>query len=97
MHLPRFLSVRLRHPEWRYPNLIVVDGSIAQKRVAERVLRNVGAVIPVVAVTKDKKHKPKDIKGQKDLILKYEQDILHVNAESHRFAIKYHRELRKLK
>ncbi len=95
--LAEILERRLRHPEWRYPNLIVVDGSIAQKRVAERVLRNVGAVIPVVAVTKDKKHKPKDIKGQKDLILKYEQDILHVNAESHRFAIKYHRELRKLK
>ncbi len=95
--LAEMLERRLGHPEWRYPNLIVVDGSIAQKRVTERVLRNVGAVIPVVAVTKDEKHNPKDIKGQKDIVMKYEQDILHVNAEAHRFAIKYHRALRKLK
>ena len=95
--LAEILERRLGHPEWRYPNLIVVDGSVAQKRVAERILRAIGAMIPVVAVTKDERHKPKDIKGQKTLISKHEVEILHANAEAHRFAVKYHRELRRLK
>lgn len=95
--LAEILERRLGHPEWRYPNLIVVDGSVAQKRTAERILREIGAIIPVVAVTKDERHKPKDIKGSKVLITKHELDILHANAEAHRFAIKYHRELRKIR
>ena len=94
--LAEMLERRLGHPEWRYPNLIVVDGSVAQKRTAERVLREIGAVIPVVAVTKDERHKPKEIKGQKNLVSKYEVEILHANAEAHRFALKYHRELQKI-
>lgn len=94
--LAEILERRLGHPEWRYPNIIVVDGGVAQKRVAERILRNIGAVIPVVAVTKDERHKPKDIKGQKTLVSKYEAEILHANAEAHRFAIKYHRGLRRI-
>jgi excinuclease UvrABC nuclease subunit len=46
----------------------------------------------VVAVTKNDKHKAVAIVGNPDIIKKYKSQILKLNAEAHRFAIKYHRE-----
>ncbi len=92
--LREVLERRLAHPEWQYPKLIVVDGGKAQKNAAEAVLRAVGASIPVVGVIKDEHHRPKEILRDKVLKQKYEREILLVNNESHRFAIKYHRESR---
>jgi excinuclease ABC subunit C len=90
------LARRLKHPEWPLPQLIVVDGSTAQKNVVERVLREHRMVIPVVAVVKDDRHKPIRLIGQKHLLEQHQQSILLANAESHRFAITYHRQKRKL-
>ncbi len=92
--LKEILERRLAHPEWQYPRLIVVDGGKAQKNAAEAVLRTVGASIPVVGVVKDEHHRPKEILGDRALKQKYEREILFVNNEAHRFAIKYHREAR---
>ena len=88
------LERRLSHPEWRYPNLIVVDGSTAQINTAEKLLKRVGMSTPVVAVTKDERHRAKDVKGDKDIVRKYEKEILLANSEAHRFAIKYHKDMR---
>ncbi|MBP9714970.1 MAG: GIY-YIG nuclease family protein [Candidatus Pacebacteria bacterium] len=88
------LERRLGHPEWRYPNLIVVDGSTAQINVAMKLIKNVGMSTPVVAVTKDERHRAKDIKGDKDVVRKHEKEILLANSEAHRFAIKYHKDMR---
>ena len=88
------LERRLGHPEWRYPNLIVVDGSTAQVNTAEKLLKRVGMSTPVVAVTKDEKHRAKDIKGDKDIVRTHEKEILLANSEAHRFAIKYHKDMR---
>jgi excinuclease ABC subunit C len=46
--LKEVLERRLNHPEWPLPQIIVVDGSTAQKNAAEAVLRATGHVIPVV-------------------------------------------------
>lgn len=92
--LREMLLRRFAHTEWVYPNMIVVDGSMAQKRVAEKVLNEIGAVIPVVAVVKDGHHKPKAILGGKDYIKGREDAIVLVNSEAHRFSIKYHKDLR---
>lgn len=88
------LERRLGHPEWRYPNLIVVDGSTAQINVATKLIKSVGMSTSVVAVTKDERHRAKDIKGDKDVVRKYEKEILLANSEAHRFAIKYHKDMR---
>lgn len=93
--LCELLERRLAHPEWEWPKLIVVDGGTAQKRVAEKVLRETGNEIPVVSVVKDKKHRPREVRGQKKFTLKYEQEILLANYEAHRFAISYHKQLRR--
>ncbi len=88
------LERRLGHPEWRYPNLIVVDGSTAQINVATKLIKSVGMSTPVVAVTKDERHRAREIKGDKDIVRKYEKEILLANSEAHRFGIKYHKDMR---
>jgi|AntRauTorckE6833_2_1112554.scaffolds.fasta_scaffold02556_5 excinuclease ABC subunit C len=95
--LKQMLSRRLAHPEWPFPQLIVVDGSTAQKNAAELILRQHAMLIPVVGVVKDERHKPIRIIGQKKLLDVHKHSILLANAESHRFAIAYHRDKRSKK
>ncbi|MBC7836150.1 UvrB/UvrC motif-containing protein [Acetobacteraceae bacterium] len=89
--LREVLSRRLEHEEWPLPRLIVVDGSTAQMNAAQAILDQYGMTIPIVGVVKDEKHRPRDIRGDRDLINGRERDILLANAEAHRFAINYHR------
>lgn len=89
--LKEILSRRLGHDEWSMPHLIVVDGSTAQINAAQSVLDTYGVAIPIVGVVKDEKHRPRDIRGDRELIKGRERDILLANAEAHRFAIGYHR------
>jgi excinuclease ABC subunit C len=93
--LKEMLSRRLNHSEWPYPQIIVVDGNAVQKRAAELILRERGLVIPVIAVVKDKKHKPDRLIGPKNLLTNHQDFILLANAEAHRFAIGFHRDKRR--
>jgi excinuclease ABC subunit C len=85
---------RFNHKEWRYPDLIVIDGGKAHKETAERVLAHLGLLIPVVSVVKDDRHKAKDILGSKVHVDYHKKEILLANQEAHRFAIGYHKLLR---
>lgn len=82
---------RLGHPEWNFPDLIVVDGALPQKSRIEKVLREIGLRIPVVAVVKNEKHKPKGILGLKKFTEQYKDEIILANSEAHRFAVTFHR------
>lgn len=93
--LKEILERRLKHREWPLPELIVVDGSTAQKNAAEFMLKKEGLLIPVVAVVKDEHHKPVRLLASKKLLEMHENAILLANAESHRFAISFHREKRR--
>ncbi len=92
--ITEILERRLHHPEWPLPNLIVMDGNEVQKAAAERVLKNFGMKIPVVAVVKNFRHKPERIIGADNLVTLQKHAILLANSEAHRFAIGYHRILR---
>ena len=94
--LKEMLQRRLKHTEWPSPDLIVVDGGIAQMNVAKGILEQGLTLFQVVSVTKDNYHKAKAIIGPEDLIKKHKKEILRINAEAHRFAIKYHRSKRKI-
>lgn len=89
--LKEVLTRRLAHPEWPYPNLIVVDGNEVQKRTAELLLAEHALLVPVVAVVKDEHHKANRLLGPHQLLETYKLEILHANAEAHRFAINYYR------
>ncbi len=92
--LREVLERRFGHSEWGSPDLIVVDGGHAQINFAEKVLKSFNLVIPVVSVLKDERHRPKNILGNKEFARKYEREILLANAEAHRFAIGYHKQMR---
>lgn len=89
--LAEILERRLGHPEWTYPKLIVVDGGRGQLNAATRILKKAGVAIPLVAVTKDEFHRPKEVIGDERLAGAYEKEILLANNEAHRFAINFHR------
>ena len=90
--LREVLKRRFNHEEWARPNLIVMDGGKAQFKVGCEFGKTNN--ISVVSVVKDDKHKPKGVLGEEEIIKKFKQEILLVNSEAHRFAIKYHRSLR---
>jgi len=93
--LREVLERRLNHPEWQMPNLIVVDGGVVQLNAVNEILKKKGLKIPAVSVVKDDKHKAKGVLGDKELAIKYKKEILLSNAEAHRFAIGYHKKLRR--
>lgn len=92
--LRELLTRRFGHKEWRFPDLIVIDGGLVHKQTAEKVLASFGLPIPCVAVVKDERHKPKDILGDRVHVDNHKKEILLANAEAHRFAITYHKTLR---
>lgn len=93
--LKEILRRRLKHPEWQLPSLIVVDGSISQLNAAKEILDQFELQIPIAAVTKDEAHRPRVIQGDELIINEHKKSILLANSEAHRFAIGYHRKLRK--
>src|SRR3989344_4590206 len=96
--LREILERRFSHSEWPFPNLIVVDGSTAQLNTAMQILEKSKLEIPIVAVTKNERHKAIALKiaskKAQELAEKYEKEILLANSEAHRFAITFHRRLR---
>lgn len=96
-NLKEVLSRRLKHSEWSLPDLIVVDGGIGQINGAKEILKQTGLNIGVVSVVKDERHKVREILHSKGLTLGKVRDreILLANAEAHRFAVGYHRLLRR--
>jgi excinuclease ABC subunit C len=96
--LREVLERRLNHTEWPYPRLFVIDGGKAQLNVAQKVLATAGIVIPVVSVVKNERHQARDILGDdqdRDVARANENAVLLASSEAHRFAISYHRDLRK--
>lgn len=89
--LREILERRLNHPEWPYPDLILVDGNEAQMKAAEEVLQARRIAIPVIAVTKDERHKAAGLLGDPRFTKKYKNEIVALNAECHRFAVAFHR------
>ena len=89
--LAEVLTRRLGHATWELPNIIVVDGNEVQKNVAEKIIKEKGFNIPVVALVKDDKHKVRGLIGPKDIVTAHKQAITLVNNEAHRFAIAYHK------
>lgn len=84
----------------RLPDLILIDGGQAQVNAAIEVLKSLGLDIPVAGMVKDDRHKTRDLiyNGQQMHIQKDSlvfRLISIIQEETHRFAVKYHRELRK--
>jgi excinuclease ABC subunit C len=91
--LKEVLARRLPHTEWPYPKAIVVDGGKTHKKAAEAVLAEAGVLIPVVAVVKDEKHRPREVIGGLRAGIS-DADAVLANSEAHRFSLNRHRNAR---
>lgn len=87
---------RLNHPEWGWPELIIIDGGRGQVRAVSEELENRKMKIPIWGIAKRREwlYPPvgDEIRLKKNSLgLRLIQKI---RDESHRFAITYHRSLR---
>jgi excinuclease ABC subunit C len=94
--LKEILSRRLGHPEWPLPKAFIIDGGKTHKKAAESVLIEVGMTIPIVAVVKDEKHRPREVIGAVKAGIS-EADAVLANSEAHRFSLAKHRAARLIK
>jgi|AntRauTorcE11897_2_1112592.scaffolds.fasta_scaffold00464_21 excinuclease ABC subunit C len=93
--LAEVIRRRLKHTEWPYPDVFVIDGGKAQRNAVMAELTVADVDIPVVSVVKDDRHKPKAILGPKSIIHEHGKEIKIVNSESHRFAQSFHKQKRR--
>lgn len=91
--LKEILSRRLEHPEWPMPRAIIVDGGKTHKKNAEELLKELGIGIPVVAVVKDDRHRPREVIGSLRAGIT-DADAVLANSEAHRFSLSRHRAAR---
>ncbi|HEY5220555.1 MAG TPA: GIY-YIG nuclease family protein [Candidatus Paceibacterota bacterium] len=82
--------------QWPMPDLVLIDGGLAQVNTARRVLLRAGIKTPIVGIAKGPRRDRNDIIG---LIPKGVQKatLIKVRDEAHRFAINYHKTLRRIR
>jgi len=91
--LKELLTRRFGHPEWPFPRAIVIDGGTTHKKAAENVLKELKELklnIPVAAVVKDERHRPREVIGAQRAHIS-ESDAVLANSEAHRFSLARHR------
>jgi excinuclease ABC subunit C len=81
------------HAAWRLPNLVLIDGGLAQANAAKKVLLRGGLRIPILGIAKGPERKRNDIIGAIPKGVTKET-LVRVRDEAHRFAIGYHKSLR---
>lgn len=84
----------------KFPDLIMMDGGKGQVNVAERVLRELNLHIPVCGMVKDDSHRTRGLFYENreipiDTRTEGFKLITRIQDEAHRFAITYHRSLRR--
>jgi len=96
------LERRFAHPEWDFPEVILIDGGIAQLNIAIKVKEQFHGIVKLIKVISIAKGRQElFVEGKKtpiplkDLPQQVYNLIKHLDDEAHRFAINYHKKLRK--
>ena len=84
----------------KFPDLLLMDGGKGQVNIAEEVLEALGIDIPVCGMVKDDNHRTRGLYYKnEELPLDTGSEgfklITRIQDEAHRFAIEYHRSLRR--
>ncbi|NLC54333.1 MAG: excinuclease ABC subunit C [Erysipelothrix sp.] len=91
---------RLLKEKQPFPDLIIVDGGIAQVNVAKEVITSLGLDLEVVGLVKDQFHNTRAIVTFNNIELEVDKEselfffLSRMQDEVHRFAINYHKKLR---
>lgn len=90
---------RLKHAEWNYPNLIIVDGGKAQVSATVKAINETKLNLHVIGLAK--REEIIVTENFKEIMLAKDSNTLHliqrIRDEAHRFAISYHKKLRSKK
>lgn len=94
------LKRRLKHPQWPLPDLLVIDGGKGQLTAARRTLEESGIKLPTIGLAKHFEEIVIFAGGKfLTLTLPLTSGGLHLlqrlRDEAHRFALSYHRHLRR--
>lgn len=87
--LKEVLVRRFAHPEWPSPDVVVVDGNLIQVHAAQEVFASLHIAVPIVAITKDERHRPKAVTGPKEFVEGHKYALLLANSEAHRYAVSF--------
>lgn len=87
---------RLNHEEWPFPDIVLVDGGKGQVNKVKELFEEAGFDTPVIGIAKGPKRDKNEVVGEipEDIDKK---TLIKVRNEAHRFAQKYHKELRSKK
>ena len=80
---------------WARPDVLLLDGGVGHLNITRRVLRRLHLDIPILAVAKGPTRKKLDLRTFGTVPEIPENIITQIRDEAHRFAIGYHRKLRK--
>ncbi len=98
--LAEVITRRFHHPEWQFPNLILIDGGKPQVDFITKTLQQLKINIPVVGLSKYANDKlvfgSHTSRSFKELIYSFKSVLLKVREGAHRFAIKSSRKKRRL-
>ena len=95
------LTRRFAHSEWPYPEIILIDGGIAQLNIAIKVKNELAETKNIKVLSLAKREKDLYIESRegfiplKSLTREIYNLILQLDDEAHRFAITYHKKLRR--
>lgn len=96
--LKEVISRRLRHREWQYPDMMIIDGGKGQFNAAKVQVAKHQAQIIVAALAKQNEELYTDKRNTPILLENTPPGVMHffqqVRDEAHRFAKKYHHKLR---
>lgn len=86
--------------DWSHPDLILLDGGLGHLNMGKKIIKTFGLDIPVLAVAKGSDRKNLDLRFEKengliDNVLHDKSLIKRIMDEAHRFAISYHRKVRR--
>ncbi len=94
------LQRRFRN-SWPKPDLVFLDGGLGHLNMAEKLWKELGIDIPIVAVAKGITRKNQELRIKNyeskidiEKIIKNRNLIKNITDEAHRFAISYHRKIR---
>jgi excinuclease ABC subunit C len=99
--IKEILNRRFKHPKWGWPDLILIDGGISQLNTAKKSKSKMkkAKLIPLMALAKKENKLYIENHKQPIFLRSLPQEIfnliLHLRDEAHRFAINYHRKLRR--
>jgi len=97
--MEEILKRRFHHPEWTFPDLIVIDGGKPQVTQITALLNSEKIQIPIIGLSKRfEKIIIKENERFSEITIPLSSPALqllqHIRDEAHRFAISYHKKLR---